>query len=631
MTSTDLLWPSGSTPEDLAVIERLPLADRGLPGTTYELLSRAAAAHPDRTALLVLPDGARWRTPERTTYSELHDRVTREANALAALGVTRTDTVGLLSVNTGGLVSALLAAQAVGIAAPVNPALDPAHVASLLHLAGARVLIAAGPELHPQVWQLAAHLAGRLHLDALLALRPTGADGPAPALDAVPRVRVGYLEDLARDHDGARLTVPAPTAGDLAALFHTGGTTGTPKLAAHTHAMEVADAWSVALFAAEAHDWTVFAALPLFHVNALIVTTLAPLMRGQTVVWGGPLGYRDTELARSFWQIVAAYRVNAMSAVPSVYAALASIPVDADISTLTLLIVGAAPLPPAVRDRWLAHTGIPLCEGYGLTEATCASARNFPTAVRAGSVGQRMPYQDVAAVDTDPETGAWTFLPAGQVGTLVIRGPVVFPGYVVGRDESGPVLDTGDKVREGWLDTGDLGAVTPDGYLTLTGRAKDIIIRGGHNIDPAGVEDVLRQHPAVTDAGVVGRPDQHSGEVPVAFVTVNDPTADPRRIRDWAAGRVPEPAAAPKHVTILDELPHTAIGKPYKLGLRILATRQELTDRLAALGHPVPEAPDWVDQRDGHVTVSLPAPQDAQARARIAEMLEAYALDWTLT
>ena len=179
VSGTDLLWPPSSSPEDLAAIEAVPLADRGLPASTYALLSRSAAEHPDRTALLVMPDGARWRSPLRLGYAELLERVTREANALTSLGVRRTDAVGLLSVNTAGLVSALLAAQAAGIAAPVNPVLDPEHVAALLRRADVRVLVAAGPELAPQVWELAGRLARELGLDALLALRPTGAEGSA--------------------------------------------------------------------------------------------------------------------------------------------------------------------------------------------------------------------------------------------------------------------------------------------------------------------------------------------------------------------------------------------------------------------------------------------------------------------
>jgi fatty-acyl-CoA synthase len=628
MTDTGLLWPDHTRPDDLELIEKVPLEDRPLPSSTYDALRRTAAELPDATALLVLPDGKRWQAPVETTYAELLDRVHREANLLAALGVGRTDAVGLLSVNTGGLVSALLAAEAVGIAAPVNPALRHDHVAGLLQRAGARVLIASGPELEPQVWELARRLAGELRMDALLALRPTGAAAPAPELDAVEGVTVAYLDDAARARDASRLAVPEPAPDHLAAFFHTGGTTGTPKLAAHTHRMQVVDAWAVALIGPADPTWTVFAALPLFHVNALVVTTLAPLLRGHRVVWGGPLGYRDLALVRSFWQVVERYGIAAMSAVPAVYAGLSGVPVDADISTLSLAIVGAAPRPQAVRDAWLTHTGMPLTEGYGLTEATCATARSFPGSGRPGTVGQRLPYQQVATVSADPSTGAWRFLGPDEVGTLAISGPTVFPGYVVGRDQRGPVLDAGGKVRDGWLDTGDLGTVSADGFVSLTGHAKDLIIRGGHNIDPAAVEAVFREHPAVVDAGVVGRPDRHSGEVPQAFVVLRDETVDPEEIRAWAASRVPEPAAAPRHVTVLPVLPVTAVGKPYKLGLRVIATREELTEALADAGVPVPPDETWCDQQDGRVTVVLPAPPAEGAHTAAAAVLDSYALDW---
>jgi fatty-acyl-CoA synthase len=628
MTDTSQLWPEHAGPDDLELIEKVPLEERPLPASTYDALRRTATQVPDAVALLVLPDGERWQSPEETTYAGLLARVHREANLFAGLGIRRTDAVGLLSVNTGGLVSALLAAEAVGIAAPVNPALRHDHVAGLLERAGARVLVASGPELEPEVWQLARRLAGELRMDALLALRPAGAAAPAPPLAAVEGLEVAYLDDAARGHDASRLAVPEPAPTDIAAFFHTGGTTGTPKLAAHTHRMQLVDAWAVALTGTADPTWTVFAALPLFHVNALVVTTLAPLLRGHRVVWGGPLGFRDLGLVRSFWRIVERYRVAAMSAVPAVYAGLSGLPVDADISSLTLAIVGAAPLPEAVRDRWLAHTGLPLTEGYGLTEGTCATARSFPGDTRPGTVGQRFPYQHVAAVSVDPATGAWTPLGPDEVGTLVISGPTVFPGYVVGRDERGPVLNAGGKVRDGWLDTGDLGSVSADGFVSLTGRAKDVIIRGGHNIDPAAVEVVFREHPAVVDVGVVGRPDRHSGEVPHAFVVVRDESADPEEIRAWAASRVPEPAAAPRHVTVLPALPVTAVGKPYKLGLRIIATRDELSAALADAGVPVPEDGTWCEQHDARVTVTLPAPTDGPARRAAEAVLDAYALEW---
>ena len=149
---------------------------------------------------------------------------------------------------------------------------------------------------------------------------------------------------------------------------------------------------------------------------------------------------------------------------------------------------------------------------------------------------------------------------------LAISGPTVFPGYVTERGRDGYVLDGRGKLVDGWLDTGDLARVDADGFVYLSGRAKDLIIRGGHNIDPAVIEDALLAHPAVAAAAAVGRPDPHAGEVPVAYVTLAaGASVGEDELRAWASARVAEPAAAPKIVTVLDTLPVTAIGKPYKL------------------------------------------------------------------
>jgi fatty-acyl-CoA synthase len=213
-----------------------------------------------------------------------------------------------------------------------------------------------------------------------------------------------------------------------------------------------------------------------------------------------------------------------------------------------------------------------LVEGYGLTEATCASVLSFPGLVRTGSVGQRLPYQHVKAVEVRDD-GQWTDLPPGQVGQLAISGPTLFPGYVIGRSPAGPTISGLGKLRDGWLDTGDLASVDDDGFVHLSGRAKDLIIRGGHNIDPAVIEHALLAHPAVTAAQAVGRPDAHAGEVPVAFVTTEE-------LCRWAADRVPEHAAAPKAVTVVEAIPVTSVGKPFKPPLRAEAARQAVAEAL---------------------------------------------------
>ncbi|MGE5697350.1 MAG: acyl-CoA synthetase [Candidatus Sericytochromatia bacterium] len=619
MTDDTRLWPRYTGPDDLATIEAVPLSLRGIPESTYAVLTRAAKLWPDRPALSVMPDAARWQQASTRTFSDLLSDVHKTANMLTHLGVGRRNPVALIGPNCDELITATLAAQLAGIAAPINGNLSGEHVSHLVERCGARVLVAPSSSLDEASWAVAQHLSAAGVVDHVLLLQPTGDRSPAPAIDGAT---VCSLRTGAATFDGAAFVGEPPQSGDLAALFHTGGTTGMPKVAAHTHANEVTDAWMIAANSLLDEDSVLFAGLPLFHVNALVVTLLAPLLRGQQVVWAGPLGYRDTALYGNFWKIVQHFGISAMSAVPTVYAALAQTPVDADISSLRYAAVGASALPPAVRMEFESHTHVPLLEGYGLTEATCATVRSFPDHPRPGSVGQRLPYQQVRAVRIDTD-GNWHELPCGEVGNLAVHGPTVFPGYVTGRNADGYVLEGNGKLHDGWLDTGDLGSVDAQGFVHLVGRAKDLIIRGGHNIDPATIEDALLSHPSVTAAAAVGRPDIHAGEVPVAYVTVTEgATVTGRELMVWAGEHVTERAARPKAVTILDALPVTAIGKPYKLPLRADAAQRAV----AAALHDFPGVLEVdASARDGSVVVRVTLTATADEPS-VRKVLGAYAL-----
>ena len=502
------------------------------PESTYQLLLDAARAWPDGIATQWIPDPADHTRSLAWTYAQLAGTVTQIANALTALGVKRGDAVTLSSVNTSMLYAATLAAQAAGIAAPVNPALPGERIAELIRRTGSRVLVAAGPELDPRLWARLLEVARQAGMTAVLALRPDGAHGVPPALDgnaqagATPDGRpltVAYLDEVIAGQPSGQLAgADLPAAGDLAAFVHTGGTTGAPKIAAHTHANQLACARGIAQCSGLAPGEGMLGGLPLFHVNALIVTGIAPMFSGARVVWPGPAGYRDKGLYARFWQIIEHYQIAAMSAVPTVYGTLAQVPVDADISSLRLPIVGAAPLPASVREDFAAHTGRRLLEGYGLTEATCVSTWTRPGEERPGSVGRALPGQQIKAVTIGADE-SWADCAPGETGVLVIGGPAVFAGYVTDPALGGPRVSRLGAVRDGWLNTGDLGRVDAGGFVYLTGRAKDLIIRGGHNIDPKVIEDALLAHPAVAAAAAVGRPDRHSGEVPVAYVVPAGP------------------------------------------------------------------------------------------------------------
>ena len=598
-----------------------------LPESTYQLLLDAAGAWPDGVATQWIPDPGDYTRCLAWTYAELAGTVTRIANALTALGVRRGDAVTLASVNTSMLYAATLAAEAVGIAAPVNPALSGERIAELIRRTGSRVLVAAGPELDPQLWQRLLEVARQAGMTAVLALRPDGARGTPPALDpagyapadGTPNGRapvVAYLDEVIAGQPDSHLAgADLPAADDLAAFVHTGGTTGAPKVAAHTHANQLACGQGIALCSGLAPGEGMLGGLPLFHVNALIVTGIAPMFSGARVMWPGPAGYRDKALYTRFWKIVEHYRIAAMSAVPTVYGTLAQVPVDADISTLRLPIAGAAPLPSSVREDFARHTGRHLLEGYGLTEATCASTWTRPGEERPGSVGRALPGQQIKAVRIGD--GSWADCAPGEIGVLVIGGPAVFAGYVTDPDLGGPRVSREGIVHDGWLDTGDLGMVDAGGFVYLTGRAKDLIIRGGHNIDPRVIEDGLLRHPGVRAAVAVGRPDRHSGEVPVAYVVPADPGRfDEAELLAWAGTAIDEPAARPKHIHPIDAIPVTEVGKHFKPALAADAAVRAITDALAAAG--VADARVTAAYEDGRLVVTVTGADPGRVRDAVA-------------
>jgi fatty-acyl-CoA synthase len=597
-----------------------------LPESTYQLLLDAADAWPDGIATQWIPDPANPTGCLASTYAELAGTVTQIANALTALGIRRGDAVTLSSVNTSMLYAATLAAQAVGIAAPVNPALSGERIAELIRRTGSRVLVAAGPELDPQLWARLLEVARQAGMTAILALRPDGAHGVPAVLDGnapsggTPEGRaptVAYLDEVIAGKPSGHLAgADRPKAGDLAAFVPTGGTTGAPKIAAHTHANQLACGRGIAQCSGLAAGEGMLGGLPLFHVNALLVTGIAPMFSGARVVWPGPAGYRDKALYARFWKIVDHYQIAAMSAVPTVYGTLTQVPVDADISSLRVPIVGAAPLPSSVREAFAAHTGRHLLEGYGLTEATCATTWTRPGEERPGSVGRVLPGQQIKAVTADADR-SWADCAPGETGVLVIGGPAVFAGYVTDPAAGGPRVSREGVVRDGWLDTGDLGQVDADGFVYLTGRAKDLIIRGGHNIDPKVIEDALLAHPAVAAAAAVGRPDRHSGEVPVAYVVPAGPGRfDETELLAWAGTAIGEPAARPKRIYPIDAIPVTAIGKQFKPTLAADAAVRVVTEALAAAG--LADARVSAAHEDGRLVLTVTGADPGRVREAVA-------------
>jgi fatty-acyl-CoA synthase len=276
-----------------------------------------------------------------------------------------------------------------------------------------------------------------------------------------------------------------------------------------------------------------------------------------------------------------------MIGVPTAFAALMQRPVNADISSLNTAFSGSAPLPVELYKRFEQATGVEIIEGYGLTECTCLVSIN-PTdgAKKIGSVGIPFPHCDVKILVHTPDGPREC--ETDEVGEICVDNPGVFAGSTYTEADKNHDLFHHDI----YLRTGDLGRLDGDGYLWITGRAKDLIIRGGHNLDPAVIEEALAGHPAVAFAGAIGQPDSFAGELPCAYVELVDGAeVTEKELLDFIRPRITERAAVPKYLEIVDELPKTAVGKIFKPDLRKMAIARVYNDVLqeAKLGAEVVE------------------------------------------
>jgi long-chain acyl-CoA synthetase len=450
------------------------------------------------------------------TFAELDVRTEAFADQLRDLGFGAGDTLAVMLPNRVELLVAVLAAWRLGGAAtPVNPAFTTSEAQHQLSDSAATVLVHDGT---------------------------VAADMPA--------IHVDEMRSLARTP-----VPPAPLSpSDMALLIYTSGSTGRPKGVVLTHGNAEAMSATMAEHFQLTSDDHCMLVLPLFHVNALMVSTLAPLRAGGRVTLVGSFS-----VAR-FFDDVERLRPTYFSAVPTIYSLLASLPPDVtpDTSSLRFVVCGAAPVSRELLETCRDRYGFTVVEGYGLTEATCASACNPVDGVRKlGTVGPPLPGQQIAIAAPDG-----THLPAGQPGEILISGPTVMKGYF-GNPEA-----TRDAITDGWLRTGDVGVVDEDGYLRVVDRIKDMIIRGGENIYPKELESTLSQVDGVLDVAVVGRPDAVLGEVPVGYV-VPYPGAELTEEALLEHCRVHlSRAKVPVSLTLVDALPRNPVGKIDKPALR---------------------------------------------------------------
>lgn len=566
-------FPVRST-ADVLRLEALPLEQTVVVPSTYALLCNSARAFGSKTALTFLRTADPEDTPIRWSYAQLLAGVHQTANLLHSLGVGPEDAVAVLLPGCLEYHLALWGGEAAGIVQPLNPLLSDEKLVSLMTVARAKVLIAYGSDADAQLWSKALRL--RTLVPTLSTVLRVAPHDEAPG-------SAGELPAGVLDFAVARAVQPADRllsgrviqARDIAAYFHTGGTTGAPKLARHSHGNQVFTAWACVMMQGVQSSDVGINGYPLFHVAGVLPGSLTALAAGAETIIPTTALMRNREVMANYWRLVEKYRATSVSGVPTVLAALANVPLaGADISSVRYCRTGAAPMPAELALRFERQFGLHVHESFGMTEMAGISSVTPPGVVGpAGCVGFVPPYVRVRIVALDASGGASsTELPVGEQGMVLFQSPNVFPGF----------LDAEDTARaltpEGWLATGDLGWLDGAGRLNLSGRSKDLIIRGGHNIDPKTIEDALSAHPAVQLCAAVGAPDAYAGELPVVFATlVPGTTATEAELLDFVGQRVDEAPARPKAVTILKTMPMTNVGKIFKPDLRLLAAQAAVT------------------------------------------------------
>lgn len=558
---------------DIEALESRPY-ESALPAyTTYGLIAHAAASFPHRDALRYLPDGDLATPPHRVTYCDLLAQIHRAANLFRSMGIGPGDAVAILAPNIPETQFAFWGAQVAGRACPINYLLQPDHIAALLVASGARLVVALGPNAELNLWPT---------IEKVLALCPL----PVLQIEVGPQRGPGLpvFHDALAEQPEALNFGPDLHPSRVAACFHTGGTTGAPKLALHTHGNEAHTSGFAPLYYGFDETTVEINGFPLFHVAGAFVYGLALLGVGATQVLPTLSGLRNPGFMANYWKFAEREQVTALACVPTILSTLLNTPVNADISRIRVAYTGGSPLPGELAAKFEQQLGIPVRNILGMTE--CAGLVSIEPAGAprvAGSTGLRLPYTEVHAVPwRDGMAHLDERCAANETGVIVLRGPHVSPGYSESSRDAGMFQD--DATGRRWLVSGDLGHLDPQGTIHITGRAKDVIIRGSHNIDPGLVEDAFLAHPAVALCAVVGEPDAYAGELPVAFVTLKPGVPmDPHDLLQAVAPTVHERPAVPKRLTVLDAMPMTAIGKIYKPALRLRAMETKLTEMLVGV------------------------------------------------
>ncbi len=544
---------------EMSLEERLP--ERSI----LDVFIASADQRPDAIAITMLMTGAADEQPRQVGYAQLLGRIRSAANMFSDLGGPAPGVAYMLPSLVETHVT-LWGAETAGFAVPINFLLQPDSIAELLKASGAKILVALGP--HPQldIWEKALQLRDQIPDLILVRVSPPGTPAEEGVVDfgsalmAQPNDHLNFGE--ARGGD------------DVAAYFHTGGTTGVPKLVAHTHRSQLVAAFGGASMCGYTSSDVLTATFPLFHVAGTIVAGLSVFMAGAELLIMSPAGLRNPAIVEGFWRLTAQYKATLVAGVPTALGAVLQTPVgEHDISAVRAGLTGAALLPPAVGHQFTDVTGCTLFEILGMTEASGLVSIDPPCGDgAAGSVGWALPYTQIDVLRQNADGTLGEACDDGEIGVIAISGDHVSPGY------SDPKHNN-DVFDAGLLNSGDLGYKDAQGRLYIAGRSKDLIIRSGHNIDPAMIENAMTTHPAVAVAAAVGMPDAYAGELPICFVQLHEGLeVSSEELQAHAQSTIDERPAWPKRIQVIDTVPLTTVGKIYKPGLRCEAAKLKVSD-----------------------------------------------------
>ena len=561
---TPLLRREIRSQADIEEIERLS-PDAVLPGNTIlECLSAAAADGPLRIAIKHLRSADPAVEPRSITYAELLQQIRRSANLFRRVAGDRRSAVSIILPMLPEALIASWGAATAGIGNPINPYLEIGQVAAIMNASQATCLVTTTRRHGTGVWN---------RLDELKQMVP-----------GLRRVLIVDSEDPGDDFAAALAAeseelsfVPTSDPHAEATYLPTGGTTAAPKLVRMTHRGQLLAAWIMGGLAGTDPDGVVGHAMPNFHVGGSVILALRAMLFSQCLLTLTTDGFRNVGVVTNFWEIARKHRMTALIATPATAAALlAQRDADASGHRIKSFHAGGSTIPVELLRAFHARFGVWLRELWGMSEihGAVSSHPDDGTEPVAGSVGRRLPWHSVKAIHVDERNRFQAECRPGERGVLVIGGPGVIPGYV------DPQLDAEFFVQgmpDGgrWANTGDLGTVDERGNIWLFGRSKDVIIRGGHNIDPKMIEEVLVCHPAVQLAAAIGRPDASKGEMPIAYVQLRaGASARPEELIALCREQVQERAAVPVEIHLIGAMPMTAVGKINKPALRIDTLRR---------------------------------------------------------